>query len=187
MRTDRELMQMALEALEMESKGYSEKHRRLWPIICALTERLKQVGDEEPVAWAFSDDPKVFAMPGSGVRVGKEPPEHAINLTPLYTAPPEAQPCPTCEAHAVATALRQRLNRPEKTGHALMQEVVDTYRSGGSYAERHNRMVPLIEEIAERLERSEYDLWKEHPYTKAFMKSLEIERGNRFVFTLIPD
>ena len=42
---------------------------------------------QEPLAWAFTDDPSVFAMPGSGVRAGKEPPEDAINIYPLYAAP----------------------------------------------------------------------------------------------------
>lgn len=42
---------------------------------------------QEPLAWAFTDDPSVFAMPGSGVSAGKEPPEDAINIYPLYAAP----------------------------------------------------------------------------------------------------
>lgn len=42
-----------------------------------------------------------------------------------------------------------------------------------------------IATLSERLKRSEYDLWKEHPYTKAFMKGLEIERGHPAVTTYL--
>lgn len=42
MRTDRELLQMSLETLEMEAKGYADRHQRLMPVISALTERLKR-------------------------------------------------------------------------------------------------------------------------------------------------
>jgi hypothetical protein len=35
------------------------------------------------VAWSFTDDPAVFAMPGSGFIHGPTKPDHAINCTPL--------------------------------------------------------------------------------------------------------
>jgi hypothetical protein len=40
--TDKELMQQALEALEIESKGYADKVTRNRPVITALRERLAQ-------------------------------------------------------------------------------------------------------------------------------------------------
>jgi len=42
----------------------------------------------EPVGYLFTDDPAVYAMPGSGFHSGAEPPKNAINVVPLYTAPP---------------------------------------------------------------------------------------------------
>ena len=40
--SDREMLQKALVALEMEAKGRSEPHNRLIPVIWAITEHLKQ-------------------------------------------------------------------------------------------------------------------------------------------------
>lgn len=54
--------------------------------IVALEAALNLGG--EPFGWYFSDDPKVFAMPGSGFKLGKEPPNYTVGLIPLYTAPP---------------------------------------------------------------------------------------------------
>ncbi len=46
----------------------------------------------EPVGYLFTDDPAVYAMPGSGFHSGAEPPKNAINVVPLYAAPPAQQP-----------------------------------------------------------------------------------------------
>ena len=43
----------------------------------------------EPVGYLFNDDPKIFAMPGSGFSHGSTPPDNAVNITPVY---PTAQP-----------------------------------------------------------------------------------------------
>lgn len=45
-------------------------------------------GAQEPVGYLFTDDPAVYAMPGSGFHPGKEPPADAINVVPVYAAPP---------------------------------------------------------------------------------------------------
>ncbi len=55
---------------------------------------------QEPVGYLFTDDPAVYAMPGSGFHSGKEPPADAINVVPVYAAPPAqavdlGQPDPT--------------------------------------------------------------------------------------------
>ena len=47
----------------------------------------EQPVSQEPFGWYFMDDPKVFAMPGSGFHIGKEPPMDCLSATPLYTAP----------------------------------------------------------------------------------------------------
>lgn len=47
----------------------------------------QQLG-QEPVGYLFTDDPAVYAMPGSGFHSGKEPPADAINVVPVYAAPP---------------------------------------------------------------------------------------------------
>lgn len=41
--------------------------------------------EAKPFGWYFTDDPRIFAMPGSGFSLGPEPPKDAINLIPLYT------------------------------------------------------------------------------------------------------
>ncbi|MFI8572072.1 hypothetical protein ACIGEO_11190 [Stenotrophomonas bentonitica] len=48
----------------------------------------RQPGAQVPVGYLFTDDPAVYAMPGSGFHPGKEPPADAINVVPLYDAPP---------------------------------------------------------------------------------------------------
>lgn len=45
----------------------------------------QQMG-QEPVGYWFTDDPAVYAMPGSGFHSGKEPPADAINVVPVYAA-----------------------------------------------------------------------------------------------------
>lgn len=42
---------------------------------------------QEPVGYLFTDDPAVYAMPGSGFHPGKEPPANAINVVAVYAAP----------------------------------------------------------------------------------------------------
>ncbi|WQI22597.1 hypothetical protein U2S91_08160 [Stenotrophomonas maltophilia] len=44
--------------------------------------------EQEPVGYLFTDDPAVYAMPGSGFHSGKEPPADAINVVPVYAATP---------------------------------------------------------------------------------------------------
>mgnify|MGYP001185084964 CR=1 FL=1 len=61
--------------------------------ICkALTYQQPKAEKQEPVAWMFRDDPKIYAMAGSGVHIGKEPPEDALDVIPLYTNQHPAQP-----------------------------------------------------------------------------------------------
>ncbi|KAF1016231.1 MAG: hypothetical protein GAK31_01720 [Stenotrophomonas maltophilia] len=52
----------------------------------AISARLSE--GQEPVGYLFTDDPAVYAMPGSGFHSGAEPPANAINVVPLYAAPP---------------------------------------------------------------------------------------------------
>lgn len=47
----------------------------------------RQPGARVPVGYLFTDDPAVYAMPGSGFHSGKEPPADAINVVPVYAAP----------------------------------------------------------------------------------------------------
>jgi len=44
----------------------------------------------EPVGYLFTDDPAVYAMPGSGFHSGAEPPKNAINVVPVYAGPTQA-------------------------------------------------------------------------------------------------
>jgi len=48
---------------------------------------------QNPVGWYFMDDPEVVAMPGSGYSHGKEPPNDAINLIPLFAQPDQEIVC----------------------------------------------------------------------------------------------
>ena len=48
---------------------------------------------QNPVGWYFMDDPEVVAMPGSGYYHGKEPPNDAINLVPLFAQPDQEIVC----------------------------------------------------------------------------------------------
>lgn len=41
----------------------------------------------QPFGHYFSDDPKVFAMPGTGFKRGTTPPPDSVDAVPLYTCP----------------------------------------------------------------------------------------------------
>lgn len=47
-----------------------------------------QPGAPAPAGYWFTDDPAKFAMPGSGFHPGAVPPEDAIDVVPVYAAPP---------------------------------------------------------------------------------------------------
>ncbi|MDC7806389.1 hypothetical protein PQS31_06070 [Luteimonas sp BLCC-B24] len=47
-------------------------------------------GEQKPFGHYFSDDPKSFAMPGAGFKVGAVPPADAVNVIALYTRPQPA-------------------------------------------------------------------------------------------------
>jgi len=72
--TDRELMQMALDALEDVADGAEESHKTV-AAIEALRARLAQP-EPEPVAWISHN---------AGLYHGK--PDESLNPLPLYTAP----------------------------------------------------------------------------------------------------
>ena len=76
--TDRELMQQALEALELECKGYADKVTRNLPLITSLRERLAQ-DDEKPVAW-------MHKSPAGFTYFRKKKQDAVFNPQPLYTA-----------------------------------------------------------------------------------------------------
>jgi hypothetical protein len=104
--TDLELIQQALDALEMyeletdsdiQRKAIAALRDRLthcdrWPSIKALRERLAQP-EQEPVAW-------MHTMIGGDVVVGYRPADlnrHPQRWKPLYATPPAAQQEPTKE------------------------------------------------------------------------------------------
>lgn len=43
---------------------------------------------QQRTGYFFTDDPAIYAMPGSGFHSGAEPPANAINIIPVYAAPP---------------------------------------------------------------------------------------------------
>jgi hypothetical protein len=46
-----EAMKMALEAMELEVKGYSDKHSRLYPSIQSLRQAIEQAEKQEPMVF----------------------------------------------------------------------------------------------------------------------------------------
>jgi hypothetical protein len=78
-----EAMRQALEAMELEMKGYAAKHDRLMPAAHALRTAIAEAEKQEPVAWADMDvrgeDKGLSWTPGR------------FHTQPLYTIPPTAQ------------------------------------------------------------------------------------------------
>ena len=60
--------------------------------IKALEEALAKQEQGEPFGYWFSDDPAVVAYAGSGFFKGSKPPNHAVNIIPLYTTPQQRKP-----------------------------------------------------------------------------------------------
>jgi hypothetical protein len=88
--TDRELMQQALDALEEINKLSIGENAICLPAeidgaLDALRERLAQP-EQEPVAWRWKE--RINGDFDSWVVTSSEPPPHAIEKQPLYTAPP---------------------------------------------------------------------------------------------------
>ena len=100
--TDRELMQQALDALELLAKWEhpasnitTKTGGRIYPQRVAtdaaapLRERLAQP-EQEPVAWRWKE--RINNDFDSWVISASEPPPYAIEQQPLYTAPPQRKP-----------------------------------------------------------------------------------------------
>lgn len=90
-----------------------------------MNKELEAKREAEPVAWWFRDDPAVFAYAGSGVHVGKEPPDNALDIVPLYTQPPQTQA-------AVSAALRKAAEVCREFEKSKWEHVHDTIMKGGS-------------------------------------------------------
>lgn len=80
--TKDEALKLALEALEMEAKGYADKHKRLYPTAHALRQAIEQAEQQEPVA--YLDE-------GLGAFYWAKDYKKAVGFTPLYTSP-QAKP-----------------------------------------------------------------------------------------------
>ena len=81
-----EAMRQALEAMELEMKGYAAKHDRLMPAAHALRTAIAKAEKQEPVAWMWKDGTMTFdADRADGT------------WTPLYTTQPAAQRQPLTE------------------------------------------------------------------------------------------
>jgi hypothetical protein len=76
---------------------------------------------QEPVGYLFTDDPAVYAMPGSGFHSGKEPPANAINVVPVYDAPP-AQAVDDRFPNGLSDAI-EYANEMEEAASALYEKV----------------------------------------------------------------
>ena len=50
--------------------------------IADLERKLLEATNRKIAGYLFQDDPKLFALPGSGF--SKTYPEHAVNITPVY-------------------------------------------------------------------------------------------------------
>lgn len=101
------VLRQALEALSYSEGGWAVFN----PVITALRSALDASEGVEPVAWMFRDDPAVFAYAGSGVHVGKEKPDNALDCIPLYTHPAPA--VPDDELRAELDAMSKRLYEAE--------------------------------------------------------------------------
>jgi hypothetical protein len=55
-----EAMRQALEAMELEMKGYAAKHDRLMPAAHALRTAIAEAEKQEPVAWMWKDGTMTF-------------------------------------------------------------------------------------------------------------------------------
>jgi hypothetical protein len=108
--TDRKLMQQALHTLE----GWANVDDWVWPetakeqakrntvdAIAALRERLAKP-EQEPVAWRWKE--RINGDFDSWVVTSSEPPPHAIEKQPLYTAPPQRQPLTDEQIYAIRDA-----------------------------------------------------------------------------------
>ena len=81
--TDRELMQQALEALELHAKQYPHMQKGYTvDAIAALRDRLAQP-EQEPVAWMYDC--------GNGGRMYAEELDNVPGWIPLYTTPRQWQ------------------------------------------------------------------------------------------------
>ena len=136
--TDRELMQQALNVLNVLGMNYaiSAKH---WPqtqaAITALRDRLAQT-EQEPVAWMhnYIEDNIISDRPYDLKR-------HPERWTALYPAP---SPCPTCEALARTVMLDQTShdtkrewvgltdNEADEVYRAAQEQINEYWESGGS-------------------------------------------------------
>jgi hypothetical protein len=119
---------MSAPAQDGERVACEEDHptnRHLFKVMCAtmgielgkdrIADALKKVaefraarapvgatgGVQEPFGYWFTDDPKAYAMPGSGFKLGSKPPQNAINMVALYDRP---APAATADALTVEDA-----------------------------------------------------------------------------------
>ena len=121
--TDRELMQQALEALELlaryenpATKIQVRKPKDGGPIVtmyphkvateaaAPLRERLAQP-EQEPVAWRWKE--RINNDFDSWVISASEPPPYAIEQQPLYTTPPQRKPLSSVELVKIELSLRK--------------------------------------------------------------------------------
>ncbi len=80
----REAAQQALEALELEIKGYADKHRRLYPVAHALRTALAEP-EQGPVAWTLTETLEKRETTTTGYLWFSNPQNSC--WTPLYTRP----------------------------------------------------------------------------------------------------
>ena len=93
------------------------------PVGATVKDSLTVRGGQQPVGYLFTDDPAVYAMPGSGFHAGSQPPKDAINVVPVYAAPP---------AQAVDLAVGDMFwlaDDPERFGHSV-DELIDDCEIG---------------------------------------------------------
>lgn len=92
-----DLMRVVMDA-DNETRGFALRGTTNWAAHigkavqnAVLAKWGTPAGAGEPFGHWFCDDPKDYATPGSGFKLGKEPPVNAVNVVALYTTPQPTQ------------------------------------------------------------------------------------------------